>query len=448
MHRSLHGAACGLAIAVCSARGNAQSHMDATADTSVEKAIASPSPHTDNAAPLERAAYIRAVLRANPSLEASRQAWQAARARVHQAGAFDDPTIMVSLAPLSIGSSHADLGYEVGISQQLPWFGKRGFERATMAAEAAAAASDLQTMRVELALSALTLYDQYYVAFRSLAINQQHVALMRALQSAALSQYEAGHGSAVDALQAEAELASMERDALTLAADRDVIGAQMNALLHRSPSSALAPPVAELALHGLHDLPSQQQLEHEALMKRTEISAARQRARAQSAKIDAADRAYYPNLSVSTSYSTMWAMPPHRFMVGLGINVPLPTEQRRAAVDEARANHARYESEIARMSDLARTQVFVDSRRLKQSHAVLELLETRLLPVARDQVDAARAGFVASQTTFPVVVAAEKHLRSVELERTLAQAECDRQRAELDRALGLVPGLQNEEPRP
>jgi hypothetical protein len=61
--------------------------------------------------------------------------------------------------------------------------------------------------------------------------------------------------------------------------------------------------------------------------------------------------------------------------------------------------------------------------------------------VAKDQVDVARAGFAASQNPFINVVAAERNLRTVELDYQMARVECDRRRAELDRALGRVPGV-------
>jgi outer membrane protein TolC len=68
--------------------------------------------------------------------------------------------------------------------------------------------------------------------------------------------------------------------------------------------------------------------------------------------------------------------------------------------------------------------------------------------VARDEIDAARAGFIASQNPFMAVVEAEKNLRSVELEYQMARAECDRHRAELDRALGRIPGLDGQGDQP
>jgi cobalt-zinc-cadmium efflux system outer membrane protein len=92
--------------------------------------------------------------------------------------------------------------------------------------------------------------------------------------------------------------------------------------------------------------------------------------------------------------------------------------------------------------------VFVALKRLQESEHVIGLFEKRLLPVARDQMDAARAGFSASQNPFTAAVEAEKNLRSVELDYEMARAECDRQRAELDRALGRVPGLDGQADKP
>ena len=390
---------------------------------------------------LDRAAFVRAVLRQNPTIESARQGWRAALARVRQAGTFDDPMVDVGVAPLSIGSSRARFGYEVQVSQHLPWFGKRSLEAAVASAEAEAAKSDLESTRRELALTALTLYDQYYVAARSLDINAEHVALVRALRSSAAAQYESGRGSAQDPLQAEAELASIERDATVLASQLDVTVAQMNELLHRPPDEALPPPPKDLPLLPEPDVKDPRQLQSEATRGRSEIAAAKDRARAEQARADRAGREYYPDLTVSTSYNSMWDMPEHRWMVGLGFNLPVFTGKRAGAAEEATAMKAQFESEASRMEDEARTQVFVSLKQLEESRQVLQLFEDRLLPVARDQIDAARAGFVSSRNPFMAVIDAERNLRKVELDYEMARAECDRRRAELERALGRIPGL-------
>ncbi len=394
---------------------------------------------------IDRAAYVRAVLRRNPTIASARQGWREAIARVRQAGSFDDPMIDLSIAPLSIGSSSARTGYNVGISQKLPWFGKRSLESAVASAEAQAAKSDFEATRRELALTALVLYDQYFVAARSLEINAQHRELMRTLHAGATAQFEAGRASMQDPLQAEAELTHMEHDAVILASQRDVTVAQMNELLHRDAELPLPPPPKELAAPPNSDIHDSKRLQAEALERRPDIASARQHARAEQARADKSDRDYYPDFTVSTAYSSMWDTPEHRWTVGLGFNLPIEVGRRAAMADEANAARARFESEAARLSDMARTQVVVAVKQLEEARHVLHIFEERLLPVARNQVDAARAGFVASQNPFVAVIDAERNLRNVELEYQMARADCDRRSAELERALGRMPGLGEKE---
>ena len=390
---------------------------------------------------LDRRGYLQAVLARNPSLESARQGFRAAQARIKQSGSFEDPMLELGMAPLSIGSSKTSFGYEVGISQRLPWFGKRDFDSSAATAEANAQKSDFEAFKRELALSALVLYDQYFIQVRSLEINQQHIELMREMRDAATAQFQSGRASAQDPLQAEAELTHLEHDALILASQRDVTIAQMNELLHRAPELPLPPPVTELPRPALPSQGSAPKLEATAVAQRTEINAARERARAAHARAGQAGREHYPDFTLSTSYNSMWDMPEHRWMVGVGFNLPLPGGRRAGSEDEAEAMRAGFESDAARLTDAARTQVYVALKQLRESAHVLEIFELRLIPVAKDQVDVARAGFAASQNPFINVVAAERNLRTVELDYQMARVECDRRRAELDRALGRVPGV-------
>jgi outer membrane protein TolC len=396
---------------------------------------------------LERAAFVEAVLRRNRSIESARQAWRAATARTRQSGVLDDPMIEGAIAPLSIGSSTARLGWEASVSQRLPWPGKLGLDEAVSRAEADAARSDFEASRRELALTASLLFDDYFVTVRSIDINAHHVALMRNMQAAATAQYEAGRGSAQDPLQAEFELTHMEHDTVILASQRDVTIAQMNELLHRAPEAPLPPPPADLHVAPPPDADAVR-LQAEAVERRPDIAAAREHAQAARARADRGSRESLPDFTVSTSYNSMWDMPEHRWMVGLAVNLPIPGGRRAGAVDEANAMRAQYEADAARASDAARTQVVVALKRLEESGHVLHLMDQRLLPVARDRVDAARAAFIASQAPFVAVVDAEKSLRGVELDRQMALADYDRRRAELDRALGRVPGLGQGEVAP
>jgi outer membrane protein TolC len=189
-------------------------------------------------------------------------------------------------------------------------------------------------------------------------------------------------------------------------------------------------------------------LESEAIESRPEIAAARHRILAEQARAHGAEHESYPNVTLSTSYSSMWDMPEHRWMVGVGFGLPIDFQRRSGAVDEAKAMQAQFQSEVAKMTDMAKSEVFVAARKLRESEHVLGMFEQRMLPLARDQIEAARAGFVTAQSPFMAVVEAEKNLRGVELDYHTLRAEADRRRAELDRALGRIPGLDHEEQKP
>jgi len=397
---------------------------------------------------LDRGAYVRAVLERNPTVESARQGWRAALARVKGSGSHEDPMIDFGFAPLSIGSSEARFGYEVGISQRLPWFGKRGFEASAAEAEANASKSDYEAMKRDLALSAVVLYDQYFIAVRSIEINAHHVELVHAIRDAAAAQFRTGRASVQDPLQAETQLAHLEHDAATLASQRDVTVAQMNELLHRAPGLPLPPPPAELVMPAIPGSGETDHLQSDAIAHRSEITAAHQRAQGAQARAAGADRQSYPDVTVSTSYSSMWDMPEHRWMVGVGLSLPILTGRRAGASDEAQAMHAQFEAEASRMTAAARTQVFVAVNKLRESEQVIGIFEKRLVPLAHAQLDAARAGFTASQNPFMAVMEAENNLRSVELDYQIARAECDRRTAELERALGRIPGLDAQQDKP
>jgi cobalt-zinc-cadmium efflux system outer membrane protein len=411
-----------------------------------ERAGARAAKHLAAASQLERSAFVRAVLDANPSLETGRSAVLAARARSRQAGAFEDPMLELGLAPLSIAAPDVPIGYEVTVSQKLPWFGKRRLERALADAEVEASRADYEAMRRELALGAVALYDQYYVNARSLELNAQHLQLLSTMRDAVTAALEVGRAGAQDQLSAEGELGHLEHDAVKLQIEREITVAQMNELLHRAPELPLPPPPRELP-SARAQRASAATLEQRAVVASSELRALRQRARAEQARAERAEREGYPDVTVSASYNSMWDMPEHRLMVGLGFDLPLQGAQRAGAADEARAQRAGLEGEAVRETDATRTRVFVTLKRLQESEHVIRLYEMRLVPLARQRVEAARSGFATGRADFGSMIEAERALRAAELELLLARAEQYRRGAELERALGTIPGLEQEDAR-
>lgn len=389
-------------------------------------------------APLERAALVRAVLARNPTIEAARQAWRAALEEVPQATALDDPMLSYAVAPFSIASD-VRLGHEVQLSQRLPFPGKRRLAGEVAVAEAEAARSEAATVRLELALMASNLFDDYYVAARALTINAEHQALLAHLKQSAEAQYVAGRAAQQDPLQAEVELAHLEHERLVLETELAVLRAQANALLHRVVTAPLPPPPADLPATSKAVAPLATLLDV-ALEKRPELEADRARLRAGDAAVDLAARERYPDLEIMGSYSSMWDMPEHQWMVGLGLNLPIWRGKRKAAERSAQAQTGRLTSQLEGRVDEIRVEVERSRRQLEEAMHVVHLYESRLVPAARDQVAAAMAGFPTGTTPFLAVIEAEKNQRVVKLRYETARADVHRRRAALDRATGRLPG--------
>jgi outer membrane protein TolC len=394
------------------------------------------------AAEIERGALVREVLRRNPSIEAARQAWGAALERFPQATSLDDPSAGYSVAPSSFGSSRVEDGHRVDVAQRLPFPGKLGLRGEVALAAAEAAASDFEAARRRLAETASLLFDDHYFVARALEINAAHLALLEELLEIAAARYAAGLGSQQDPLQAELERARLLHDERGLQAERRITCARLNALLHRPPEAPLPPPPAQLGVVAAE--PSDRAaLVERALRERPELRAADARLRGRESSVALAHRDFFPDVTLVGGWDGFWQKEERelRTAVGLEIELPIRFARRRAALAEARAELAAAASERAALEDEVRLEVETAAERLAEGHHLTEILESRLLPAARDRVAAARAGFESGRNDFDTLIEAERSLREAELERERALAELSRRHAELARAIGAVPGL-------
>ena len=389
------------------------------------------------ASELDRAGLVAAVLERNPGLEASRRALEAAQASAGQAAALEQPMASYAMAPASVGAGDVPFGQEIELSQPLPYPGRRRLRGDAAAAEAAVAAAELDGMRIELSRRASELFDDDYVLHRSVEINAEHAALLEDFKSVATARYAAGLASQQDPLEAEAELAHLLHDGVLLRSQLAIVEAEINALLHRPPAAVLPSPPPELSVPPFDDAGVEAEaLEAQAFAQRPELRRAEAATRARQAELELAKLSGRPDFAVSASYNSMWTDPEHRWMVGASMTLPVWRGRVEAAVAMAEASLAQAKTEYDARQDEVRRDVALALVRSREAHHVLELFRSRLLPVAKDRVQAALAGFRSGKNDFLALIEAERGLRSVKLEYHQALSDVYRRRAELDAALG------------
>ncbi len=389
---------------------------------------------------LSRPDLVRAVLERNPSIEAARQAWRAALERYPQVTSLADPSVGYAVAPRSFGSSAVSDANRVDVSQRLPFPGKLSLRGEVALASAEAAGGDFEGARLRLAETASLLFDDYYFAARALEINAAHLALLEELLRIATARYAAGEGSQQDPLQAELEGARLLHEERSLRAESLITSARINALLHRPPAAPLPPPPQQLGAVPPEPL-DRAALVERALRDRPDLRAAHARVRARESSVALARREFFPDLTLVGGWDGFWQESQLQPMVGLEIDLPIQLARRRAALAEARAELAGAASERTALEDGVRLEVETAAEQLSEAHHLLGIVESRLLPAARDRAAAARAGFVAGRNDFDALIEAERSLRDAELEREQALVDLSRRHAELSRATGALPVL-------
>jgi len=409
-------------------------------------AARTPAAPTDDGDPLaraprlEREQLVQAVLRRNPSLDAARQAWRAVLERFPQETSFEDPRAGFGVAPRSLGSSAVRDGYKGELAQRIPFPGKLSLRGEVALASAEAAGYDYEALRRRLAETASLLFDDYYLVARAIEINDAHVLLLAELREIAMARYAAGEASQLDPLQAEVEHAHRLHDGAVLRAEQRVTAARIDALLHRRDETPLPPPPDRL------DPPAPEPLDPEALVaralrERPELRAAEARVQGRRSGVALARREFLPDVTLVGAWEGLMQESELRPVVGLSIDLPIRIERRRAALAEARAELSGATSERTALEDEVRFEVKSAVLRMEEARHVLHLLENRVVPAARDRVDAARAGFETGRNGFDSLIGAERELRDAELDRETALAKLSQRNAELQRAIGALPGL-------
>jgi outer membrane protein TolC len=426
------------ALPGCLGAGGAEIRRQATELDALEAVPPPAEAPFAGAAALERGALVDEVLRRNPTIAAARYAWRAALARYPQETALEDPMFSYGLGPRTFSSDEApQIGQRFELSQAFPFPGKRALRGATAIAEADAAAHDYRAVRVRLAAMASALYDDYWLVGRAEQINREHLELVRELREIATTRYESGSAEQQDPLRAEVEETELLHQEVSLATARRVAMQQLAALLHERDGSALPPPPAALSVAAVEDPgPGADP----PLAERPELQAADARIRAREAGEDLALREYFPDVRVMAVYDRFWEISDLQPMVGFELNLPLQLARRRAALDQARAELGMARSERDKMQDEIATEVLTARERLAEARHLLELIRDRMVPAARDQLAAARAGYEAGRVDFADVIEAERALRNATLASDEGLAATSRRAAELAAALGRVPG--------
>ncbi len=375
----------------------------------------------------------------HPALAAADAGWEAAVARVDQVGSLPDPVFrwgeMIEPVETRVGPQQRVLS----LQQPLPWPGTLGARGDAAAARVDMAAAGQRQVAVTVAANVRRSWAQAAWLAETLDVTARQLEIVRSLEGAVRSGYEAGQNGYGDLLQAQLEIARLEDRLRSLTDETLAAAANLNAALGRDPRAALelpanlTPEVGATAADTTAVHPQLEILDHDATAVRLEAEAAR--------------RGGWPALSLGVDWiqvgdavdPTMPDSGKDAWVAKFGVTVPLWRGKHDGATAAAEARARSLDAtRVARDQALTalRTRAAVA---LRDAERRRDLHDRELLPRARQAYEAVLAGYQTGGASFADVLAAERTL--LELEHGLLAARHDLvvATADLDEATGHVP---------
>ncbi|WP_197453827.1 TolC family protein [Caulifigura coniformis] len=385
------------------------------------------------------------VLRRNPTRQAAIAAWQATSQRYPQEIALDDPMFETIIGPRGLASDQVNGAYMVGVSQKLPWTGKRALRGESALWEQTAAQWDVADVELRLTEAAKLAFYEYYLATRKLEVRHDSEQRLKAYRETALSKYETAQVTQQDVLQTDVELAQLERRRIELQREQQIAAAKINTLLHRPPETALPP--APMRLDADRAVLSATALHQIAVRCRPDLTAMSARIQSERTAIELACKEFYPDFEVMARYDAFWQEKPLRPMVGMNVNIPLNQSRRHAAVNEATFRLNKMCAEYSAAVDATRNDVQATWEKLDASRQVVALYEQSILKTAESNIESAEAGYVAGTVDFLRLVEAQRQLIDLREQYHEAVTEYRSRLAELERLVA-QPILETHGPVP
>ena len=353
--------------------------------------------------------YVDAALSGYPSLASMRQRITMKRNEAIRAGALDDPKGWVAITnlPIRTGSFREEdmTGKEIGLSQMIPYPGKRDYASRIVEKEKEQAEFDLAEMRNMLRADVKMAYAELSTVRAQAEVVRQIRAVLDQVVRISTEMFAVGKGSQPDVLRGQVEFQKMREMLLMLENREKVLSIRLNTIAALPPSS----PVP--ALDNLVEFSPGFDVEDLRTIYRAERPA-RQAVQSRIEKgtlaVVHAEHEYKPDFEVSASYMQRDAMPDgtgRSDMFSAMLSMTLPIWRKAKIEPGIRAMAAEKEMAIRDEETLdaeAANAIGGSLASLSNFAAVAKLYRTTLIPQAEQSNRSNLEAYQVGKIDFPM----------------------------------------------
>lgn len=381
----------------------------------------------------------------NPELSAAEARATAARQRIIRVTSPPGPMLEVGyqnegLSKYTYGES-LDAQWMFGASQTFPFPGKRPLLGDMASLEADSAEASVAALKLKIVCRITETYYDLLLAHQEIGRIEDREHLLARIEDTAQARQTSGLGTQAEALMAQTEKYLLIEKATMARRTRETREAMLNRAVGRPADAPLGTPVAESPTPFPYSL---EELTRQALERAPELVAMRKMSLAAGKRLDMAQKDAWPDLTLSAKYSARGGGDPD--MVSLTASVPLPLfsdRKQKAGINEADWNLKAAQQEL----EAVRLAITADIRNnyamIQAADKLTALYNGALIPKARQELDAAQAGYAAGRVELGTVLAKLKSMLDYEL--LALQQYAEREKA-IMRIKTTVGGLEKVSP--
>ena len=377
---------------------------------------------------------IQEVIAANPDIQAAQYRTTAAKARIPQAKALEDPMVGVMFEDVPFGDNVTQ-GEEINyrIQQNLPFPGKRHIRGKAARFDAAAVSEESRGRIRDVLLDLKKTYYEIYRLDRSIGVNRENQRLLRQLLGSAETSYATGQTTATSPLQAQVELSKLKNEEILLDQERITHLSHLKAILNRPNheevriASQIRWPKLKASLEEVREM---------ALETRPELKSLEAMQKRDKAKVTEAKQSLIPDFSLGFEYNQR----PNREDAWTGtamINLPIFFwGKNRGMINEAKASLKATEAEAQSIKAHTRHEIDQAYSAVKAAEKLIASYQRGILPQARTNIEAARVAYASKKVEFLTLIDAARTYKDLQMSFYENQARLGISFAELERLIG------------
>ena len=314
-----------------------------------------------------------------------------------------------------------------GLMTDIPGPGKLAARARVATAESEGKYFTFKSSLLQTAYGVKKAYYQLHFLDEKIRVNQQTLQLLSDLEQIARAQNETGKGTLQDILKTQIETDKLTAEIANLEDSRRLLLAQFKAALGMTAQDSNPPVPGEFVSTEL-DL-TDDKLFDTALAQNLQLKGMEAEIRRAEASLQVARKERVPDFSVGGEVDVKAA--PVMWNPQLSMTLPIWRDKIAAEIAEAQENKRSAEARLTAGQISLAVDFAEKAYSYREANRNLGVLDSRLVPRARQSLDVTRAAYLSGRLEFLDVIDAERVLLDLQLERVQAQMQREISLAEL-----------------